>query len=237
VAALGYDRGTGTGMTNEVNAAMADSIRRSPSTSEPAERVASAAISAADAVDLLLPVGFPVGLLPGPAGCETAFGVRINAAITPLRSADYDIWWQARFKTRPGELLEWARSDGIGDAASTVEAMVSEGLLVHITERSVQNVMRRHRLLPLAIGTGQDEPDSPFYVVRDHYMQPLAEVNELAYFAWSLSDGYRSLEDATELAAGLVSADLEPSRSVVAASVELLLSVNAVALDVVEAKS
>lgn len=183
-------------------------------------------------VDLLLPVGFAIGFrLPGNDDDADVLEIRLGRDFVPVSPAEHDVWWRCRWLPLPGDLLAWARTNEIETPAATVEGLRSDGLLFHVSGASMGEFVSTHRILPLALGTGADDPESELFTIRDQNLEPLVTLDALTYMAWSMSDGYRSIGDVARDLAGTLDLDVAAVTTALVAQLPALLQVGVVSID------
>lgn len=178
---------------------------------------------------VLVPVGFSLGF-----GClsveDTLVGVRYGGEVFAISPDVYDVWWQVRYRREPADLRDWMGSEDI-DAAVLTD-LIGTGLLVEVDDRSLDSFLSGHRLLPMGVGTGRDDPDSPLYAIRDQSMDLIARIDQASYYLWSMSDGTRPLKEVCQMVADGTGLKYQALAEAAVGVVHEFLALNLAALDI-----
>lgn len=138
---------------------------------------------------LLLPVGQSLGVFhPGDGTSAPVQQVRRGAELVELSDAEFLVWSLAHgLADAEGEsvpctepaILEYA------DEPAAIRSLVDRGLLVEVVPGSPESVRfaSAHRLLPLALGLGND-PEQPWLFSVGLLYQPLASMTAAMYDLW-----------------------------------------------------
>lgn len=178
---------------------------------------------------VLVPIGFSLGF--GYLSVEDALvGVRYGGEVFAISPDVYDVWWQARHRREPAELRDWMNREDIDGAVLT--DLVSTGLLVELDDRSLDSFLSRHRLLPMGIGMGKDDPDSQLYAIRDQSMELIARIDQASYYLWGMSDGTRPLKEVCQMVADGTGLAYQALAEAAVGVVPEFLALNLAALDV-----
>jgi len=177
---------------------------------------------------VLIPIGFSLGFEYLGIG-DGLVGVRYGGEVFAISPDVYDVWWQVRHHGAAADLRAWMNREDI-DAAVLTD-LVKAGLVVEVDERGLDVFLSRHKLLPMGIGTGRDDPESSLYAIRDGSMEPLARIDEASYYLWSMSDGSRPLEDVCDMVASGTGLPYRALSEAAVTVVQEFLALNLAALD------
>ncbi|MFF1608258.1 hypothetical protein ACFVYA_10800 [Amycolatopsis sp. NPDC058278] len=178
----------------------------------------------------LLPIGFGVGdMWEGDADSTrlSSHVIRAGGDFLQLSPLSYDIWWQARFRREPGELIEWVSGQGVPSPAAEVETLLSRGLLV-VLRRDIGPFARDHRMTSAGLGGGRQGDGTMLVLGAD--TRPLLQVDPVTYLAWSLADGSTVGEIARQIA-GNDSSCLERVLALLAEALPVLVAHGALIVD------
>ncbi|MET8848673.1 hypothetical protein [Amycolatopsis sp. NPDC004625] len=178
----------------------------------------------------LLPIGFGVGDMWADDADSARLGshvIRAGGEFVQLGPLSYDIWWQARFRRGPGELVEWVSGQGVPSPATEVETLLSRGLLV-VLRRDLRPFAREHRMTSTGLGGGRQGDGTMLVLGAD--TRPLLQVDPVTYLAWSLADGSTVGEIAGQIA-GNDPSHLERVLTLLAEALPVLVAHGAVIVD------
>ena len=178
-----------------------------------------------------IPIGYPLGVLQSDDGdpSRDSMCVRIANDFQFMTPASFDIWWQSRFFSEK-ELASWALAHAISDFDEIIAGLIRNRLVVPQSNFTAEAFAKSHRLLPTAVGTGDDEGTGRYFV-RDHNFEPLADLSLPTYLAWSLSDGSTGLWEACKKVASAVSLDANHVLRELGTCVVDLIAVGACVID------
>jgi hypothetical protein len=187
---------------------------------------------------LVVPVGRYLGMLPVD-GATLRHTVRVGGRRVGLTDDEHLVWALAHGIPGAPDLGRWNRAavrrhlaDGTGSDA-TIDRLIGTGLLVETTG-SVEEFARSVRLLPQALGLGNDPVDSRRF--RLGYPEnPLVAVPAEIFFLWSWAgvetDVWTACARAATTARPGGGGDPRALASVLLGTLHVLLSTNVACLD------
>ena len=191
---------------------------------------------------VVLPVGHLVG-----GGSGAAARVRIGPEMVELDDAAFTVWALAHgLPDRPVEepwtreaLLTTAAAQGLGDLGATLDALLADRVLVEVDPADGTWFAQSHRLVPLALGLGND-PDAPGTWLLGLLGHPLVQVDGTTFDLVQWSDREVDLWAAVRGVARVARdgghpdpASTDPAQLLIAvlSTLHALLAVDAVCLD------
>jgi len=146
---------------------------------------------------MLLAVGLPKGItLPAPGVDLLPTGwVHAGGRQRPLSPEEYQVWTFALVPRPRRQLIDLAQRANIVEADSIVSDMVNAGVLMEVraTDRAVE--LSDVRVIPIAIGAGNDPARLDVWQVFDPSRELTLELDAVSFGIWSELDGSRTLGD------------------------------------------
>jgi hypothetical protein len=187
---------------------------------------------------LVVPVGRYLGMLPVD-GATLRHVVRVGGRRVGLTDDEHLVWALAHGLPGAPDLGRWNRAavrrnlaDGTG-ADATIDRLIGTGLLAETTG-TVEEFARSVRLLPQALGLGNDPVDGRTFRVG-YPETPLVAVSTEVFFLWSWAGVDKDLWTACARAATTArpdgSGDPRALASVLLGTLHVLLSTNVACLD------
>jgi hypothetical protein len=148
---------------------------------------------------VLLAVGIPKGLVQPNVDDlegEPTQWVRADGQSVALREEVFAVWARAMKPATPSELLAAGRDSGVSDASDLVAGLEEVGLLLRVDEATRGEALARVRVLPVALGLGNDRERRDVYLIGDLGLRSAVEVDPLSFGLWDEFDGRTSIGDA-----------------------------------------
>jgi hypothetical protein len=144
---------------------------------------------------VLVAVGVPKGLIVPPEGValEPTAWVHAGGAQRPLSPDEYGVWTLALVPRLRADLLRLAAEARIEGVEPIVAAMQDAGLLIRICPADGAAELGKVRLIPLAIGAGNDPSRRDVWRVHDPARELTLELDGVSFGIWSELDGVKTL--------------------------------------------
>jgi hypothetical protein len=166
----------------------------------PATISGAAATDVLPAEGLLVAVGVPKGVIVPAPGIilEPTAWVHAGGAQRPLSPDEYGVWTLALAPRRQADLLQLAAEIDIEGAETIVPAMLDAGLLMRVLPTDGANEMGDVRMIPVAIGAGNDPSRPEVWRVYDPAREMTLELDAVSFGIWGELDGANTLASACQ---------------------------------------
>jgi hypothetical protein len=160
-----------------------------------AEAGSTASVDAVPAEGVLVAVGLPKGVIvpPPSIALEPTAWVHAGGAQRPLSPDEYGVWTLALVPRDRADLLNLAAEINIDDAESIVSAMSDAGLLMRISPTDGSRELGDVRVIPVAIGAGNDPARPDVWRVYDPARELTLELDGVSFGIWGELDGAKTL--------------------------------------------
>jgi len=154
-------------------------------------------VNALPSEGMLLAVGLPKGITLPASGVELppTGWVHAGGRQRPLSPDEYQVWTFALVPRLRRQLIDLAQGANVVEAESIVSDMVDAGVLMEVraTDRAAE--LSDVRLLPIAIGAGNDPTRLDVWQVFDPSREMTLELDAVSFGIWSEIDGSATLAD------------------------------------------